>query len=265
MRFRHWLGTSYKLTELQDDEQTLQSIAYQLEQCPTTGKTHLQFCLSFHHPRALTGVKRYIGDNTAHLEPTRNLNAALQYCNKLESRIGEPYLRHVKSDDWRLLTELQLWEQRPEWMLRHHVGVRRYFALQHTPTCQTRPTPTAIILYGPPGTGKSWSARQWTGPDFYIKPPGDFWIGYTGQKAIIFDDYYSSEKYDNLLRWISENPLHISIKGSSIELKATKFAFTSNTEPENWHTKIEDKSALWRRITKCFFCLHECFYIHELQ
>lgn len=267
MRFRHWLGTSFHITKIDDDPTKIASLAYQLELCPSTSRRHLQFCISFTNPRTARGVQQYVGDNTCHIEPTRNLNASLAYCNKLDSRLPDttPYYRVTEDTDWRTLTEFELWQLKPEWMLRNHIGVRRFFSLHNTETLQARETPKCFIFWGAPGTSKSYSARCWSGSDYYIKPPGEFWIGYTNQTTVIFDDYYSSEKFDNLLRWISENPIHVNVKGSSKELKATKFAFTSNLNPREWHKNIEDKSALWRRITKVFFCTKDVFYFETLH
>ncbi|AGJ03171.1 replication-associated protein [Cricket associated circular virus 1] len=269
MRFRHWIGTSFNLESIPDDESTIKQIAYQRERCPETNRLHLQFCISFTNPRTMDGVKRYIGDQSAHLEPCRNLRKGLEYCNKSESFVDNRFSRFNTDaqdapDDFREFTELQLWQKYPNWMLKHGTQVRRYYQIcQEVP--QTREKPVCYIFWGPAGTGKSYSARHWLGDQLYIKPPGNFWIGYNGEKAVLFDDYYSSEKYDDLLRWISENPIHVSIKGSSTPLKAIKFAFTSNMNPRSWHSKIEDHSALFRRITKCFFCTDKCFSLDNLH
>lgn len=268
MRFRHWIGTSFILESINDDERTIKELAFQRERCPASGREHLQFCVSFRNPRTRDGVKRYIGDGGAHLEPCRNLRRGLEYCNKSESFIGGRYARldpeagEEKPDDFREYTELGLWEKFPNWMLRNATNVHKYFQLVQE-TASTRETPTCYVFWGPAGTGKSYSARQWLEEPTYVKPPGPFWIGYNGETSILFDDYYSSEKYDDLLRWISELPIHVSIKGSSTPLKGTKFAFTSNISPSDWHKRVEDKSALYRRITKVFYCELHTFTLEK--
>ncbi len=267
MRFRHWIGTSFSLGNIPDDPQTIKQLAFQLEMCPQTNRQHLQFFISFKNPRTLGGVKQYIGDIAAHLEPARNVQKAIEYCNKQETRIGVPYTRcdptpDKAPEDFRELSVQCLWNEYPLWMLKNHAGVDKYFKLNQN-RAQQRDRPRAIILWGPPGTGKSYSAREWLGPEYYVKPPGPFWIGYNGERGVLFDDYYSSEKYDDLLRWISENPISVSIKGSSLPLNATKFVFTTNLDPDKWHAKIEDKSALFRRIDKIYFCEMHAFNIEK--
>lgn len=268
-RARAWIGTSFKIKHIEDDEEKINQLSFQLERCPTTEKEHLQFCIQFKHPKTRSAVQKYINDDTAHLQQCHNLQKGLQYCIKEETRVGEPFARYNATslsqapNDFRLLTTEELWKNHPTWMLRNHAGVDKWRTTQiHRMAARTKPS--AIILWGPPGTGKSFSARLWLGETYYIKPPGQFWIGYQGEPAVLFDDYYSSEKYDDLLRWISENPMHIPIKGSHRPLQAIKFAFTSNLNPINWHSRIEDKAALWRRIDKIYHCFNDAFYIHEM-
>ncbi|EZG42884.1 replicase [Gregarina niphandrodes] len=115
-----------------------------------------------------------------------------------------------------------------------------------------RPKPEVIVLWGPPGTGKSHTARA-VSDDYYVKPAGPWWDGYFGQELVIFDDFYGSEKFCDMLRWLSENPIKVPIKGSMTDLLATKFIITSNVEPERWYPHVENKDALMRRITDIIY------------
>ncbi|EZG42755.1 replicase [Gregarina niphandrodes] len=136
-------------------------------------------------------------------------------------------------------------------MLRHHSAVTAYHR-QVKKVSFARPKPEVSVLWGPPGTGKSHTARA-VCDDYYVKPDGQWWDGYQGQDVVIFDDFYGSEKYSDMLRWLSENPIKVPIKNSMTDLLATKFIITSNVEPNRWYPQIEDKSALMRRITQIIY------------
>lgn len=97
-------------------------------------------------------------------------------------------------------------------------------------------------------------AELW-GLRLYSKPRSDFWLGYTNQNAVLFDDYYNTESYDNLLRWLDAGEMWVPTKGSQKPLQAETFFFTSNLRITDWHSKIEDKSALYRRVTKYYRCM----------
>lgn len=269
-KYRHWIGTSYSVQTIPYDERVTKCVTYQLEQCPNTGRLHLQFAISFLNARTLSGVQHFIGDHACHLESARNPTDAHAYCNKEETRLGEPCQfgtppaeKRTAPDDWQSHSDNELWQLYPHWMLRNHGGVRAYRSSIPQPP-PSRAGIQAIILWGSAGTFKSTAARQWLG-NHYVKPPGPFWIGYNGESSVLFDDYYSAEKYDDLLRWISENTMYVNVKGSQRPLMATKFAFTSNLNPKEWHNKIENKEALWRRITKCYFCTQNLYLMEQLN
>lgn len=149
--------------------------------------------------------------------------------------------------DWRQISEQEAWRTHADWMLRHHNAFKAY-----NKACprkiQIRNKPIVTVLWGPPGTGKSFKARS-SYPEYYVKPSGKWWDGYAGEEHIIFDDFYGSEQYCDLLRWLSENPIVVPVKGSMIELRADKFTFTSNQHPDKWYPNIPDTGALKRRIT----------------
>ncbi|EZG72284.1 putative replicase [Gregarina niphandrodes] len=114
-------------------------------------------------------------------------------------------------DRWQQLSIATLWEEEPEWMLKHHSAVSAYHK-QFKKVTFVRPKPQVIVLWGPPGTGKSHTARSIC-DNYYVKPTGNWWDGYFGQDLVIFDDFYGTEKYCDMLRWLSENPIKVKTFG----------------------------------------------------
>lgn len=112
--------------------------------------------------------------------------------------------------------------------------------------------PSITIYWGPSGTGKTRRAIS-ENPGAYIltKPrdgKGVWWQGYSGQDTVIIDEFYGWIPYDFLLRILDWYHVEVEYKGGSVPLAATKFIFTSNKQWEEWYTKIDNVSALERRI-----------------
>ncbi|EZG42887.1 replication associated protein [Gregarina niphandrodes] len=196
-----------------------------MEMCPTTGRIHYQGFIYFTNPRSFDQVRREFGGLT-HVEVCRDIAAAIKYCKKEETRVGTPVEAGTvpecarEPNWWQSLSIAQLWEEEPTWMLKHHGAVTAYNK-QLKKVTFARPKPEVIVLWGPPGTGKSHTARA-VSDDYYVKPAGPWWDGYFGQELVIFDDFYGSEKFCDMLRWLSENPIKVPIKGSMTDLLATK-------------------------------------------
>ncbi|EZG42785.1 replicase [Gregarina niphandrodes] len=250
-------GRAFCFTAFYDTPPTIigyQYIIYQREICPSTGTLHWQGFIYFTNPRSFNAVKQLMGGLT-HIEFAMDIPKSIEYCKKQETAVpdtqfedGTPPPSALPPGWWQQLTIQSLWEDHPEWMLKHYAGVLAYHKTKKVVKF-ARQKPNVTILWGPPGTGKSHLARSLS-DDYYIKPSGPWWDGYHGQNTVIFDDFYSSEKYCDLLRWLSENPIRVPIKGSTTDLEATNFIFTSNQNPDSWYPQIEDKSALKRRITE---------------
>lgn len=111
--------------------------------------------------------------------------------------------------------------------------------------------PCVTLLVGTPGAGKSRFAHASAAKlaSYYYKPRGKWWDGYTGQEAIVIDDYYGWIKYDELLKVLDRYPYRIQVKGGTTELLCSAIYITSNTPPQQWY-KFQgyDPAAILRRI-----------------
>jgi len=96
-RGRHWCFTTYDLTLLDRlpslaESGTLRYVCAQVEQCPTTGKEHVQGYLETPQKRSIPSLKKILNDVTVHVEVRRgSRDAARDYCRKEESRLWGPY------------------------------------------------------------------------------------------------------------------------------------------------------------------------------
>nr|WQA30109.1 MAG: rep protein [Cressdnaviricota sp.] len=77
--------------------------------------------------------------------------------------------------------------------------------------------------------------------------------GYGGERTIIFDDFCgSSLPFSTFKRVVDRYPFRVELKGSTCEMVATNFIFTTNQEPSSWWSKevVPQPDAIFRRIGK---------------
>lgn len=227
-----------------------------------SGTEHLQGYVVFNVRKAFSTVKNLC--SKAHWEPRRGQHEqARDYCRKEESRVEGPWeigsedgipkkkgqrsdLDALKSDIHNPeLSFLDIASRNFGAFMRYHRAIDAYRGamVQHRP----RIPPKIFVFWGPSGSGKSRKAHEMF-PNAYRKMKSDWWQGYTGQKEVIFDDFYGWIPYDEMLRILDWYTMDMPIKGSSVPLAATTFVFTSNEPYTSWYKKVKNLEALTRRI-----------------
>lgn len=133
------------------------------------------------------------------------------------------------------------------------IRTRCYHTIRRIHSDHSRPDPMvrdATVFWGPTGTGKSRKAWELE-PDAYPKDPNNkWWDGYTGEKAVIIDEFRGKIDIAHLLRWFDRYKCNVEVKGGCIALRAQTFYITSNLHPKDWYKDIdlETYDALKRRI-----------------
>lgn len=218
---------------------------------------HWQVLASFPRKYGLAQVKRLLGVDGAHCEPTRS-DAARAYVHKEETRDGEPFefgqlpIRRNDATDWARVKELAKAGELD--LVPADVYVRYYRTLQCIAADNDSPIGVeklVYVYYGATGTGKSRRAFEEAGDEVYTKDPcSKFWCGYRGQRYVVIDEFRGRIDISHLLRWLDRYPVRVEIKGSSTPLKAEKIWITSNLHPRNWYLDMDEEtvSALLRRL-----------------
>lgn len=117
------------------------------------------------------------------------------------------------------------------------IWVRYYRAFEKYLCMKTAPRnfkTNVHILQGPTGTGKSkWAMDSY--PNAYWKQRSNWWDGYTGQKAVVLDEFYGWLPFDLLLRLCDRYPLLVETKGGQTQFVADTIVITTNMLPCNWY------------------------------
>lgn len=236
-----------------------QYMVYQIEE-GETGTTHVQGYIEFTQTRRLSAVKRMLGGR-CHLERRRGTrDQARAYCMKEESRVEGPFeygtwipggpgrrtdLYEIRERIGAGATEEELWDSHFPTMVRNYRAIREY---RHIKSTQRDAMPVVHVLYGDTGTGKSRWARE-TFTTAYWKSQDEWWDGYDGQEAVIFDEFYGWIKFSLLLRICDRYPLRLGRKCGFVNFTSKTLVFTSNHRPDTWYQNISNFNAFIRRVT----------------
>lgn len=245
-------------------------LTWNVEIAPETGREHLQGYVEFFRPHRLNAIKQILGDDSMHIEPRRGTrDEARAYAQKEDTRhpdwetfyeIGEWIagqgqrfdLEVVKKDLDSGKTDKEIAQDHfPTWV-KFNRSFDRYRQVRVDPR-DPNVTPDVSVFVGPPESGKSRAAfNENPGAYYFMRPQrngGSIWFdGYTGQSTIILEEFYGWLPFDFLLRLIDRYPMRVETKGGSVEMAATKFVFTTNTEPDQWY-RVTNLQALKRRIS----------------
>jgi len=207
----------------------------------------------FHTTRAVTmrAAKEFLGFPIAHLEQCRSA-AAEAYVTKEETRIGGPWERGVKIIKKKgQRTDLQavvdaikggkrirdLADSHPVELVKFGRGIERLSAIISDKPRDPSQTPNIWVITGKTGTGKTRKAWELAQGKIYAKPVDNkWWDSYDGESWVLFDDYIGDDSIGSasLLSIVDRYPRIIEVKGSSRQLSAINFIFTSNVHPERW-------------------------------
>ncbi len=290
-RLRTWCWTIYEQEEnkeefkterlLKDEEctrwtsesrpESIKYSVYQIEQCPTTFRRHLQGYTEFSKSMRRNAVKRIFDNNTMHLEIRRDSREkARNYCKKEDTREDGPFEIGIwESTGQGRRTDLheaaqrlldgtsieEVAEEFPVQFVRYSRGLRELsFTIGTKRARDEFRRLKVLVLWGAAGTGKTRAAVGLAEDSrFILDNPGGsnlWWDGYNGEQTLIIDDFYGWIKWGYFLRVLDGYELRLPIKGSFTYTKWTRVIMTSNKHPKEWYESKGYPDELKRRIWK---------------
>lgn len=254
----------------------VKAACWQLEQCPTTSRLHIQGYLKCHQPVRYTQLKTAMG-TTVHFDKCQGSESqCVNYATKVASRIQGPFYwpsqeqfpnhqgKRKDLDDVAesILAGKQIHEvalEYPVTYIRYHKGFQAlssaYQKSKVTPWREVK----VYVFFGKTGTGKTRSVYRQCFPDLPYRPDlshdKTWWDGYEGQDSILLDDFYGQIAISTLLHLLDGYPLQIPVKTAFTQALWTRVFITSNVSPNEWYAqndRIPDEVRLGmlRRITE---------------
>ncbi len=226
-----------------------------------SGTPHLQGYLELSGKRTLSGVKRLLGTQRAHLEIAQGTpKEAAEYCKKERNyeEFGEISAGRGKRTD---LIEIQESIKEGKGPLEiadayfsQWVVYRRSFAEYRrllVPTVR-RVDLKVFVLVGRTGVGKTRFVHDFAGSEaLWISPDHEckWFDGYSGQPHALFDDFRGKAPFEFLLRLLDVYPLDVPVKGSFVTWRPETIWLTSNWNLQEWYPDAEI-SPLIRRVSR---------------
>lgn len=250
-------------------------ISFQLEE-GKDGTRHYQGIVCFEKQVRLTQVKAVKGLKRAHLEVMRGtLDQAEAYVSKDDTRVEGPWksgerpkgkgnrsdLQEAVSLIEDGLDIVQVAELCPVQYVKYHGGLTKLAAMKVRPRITK---PKVFCFWGVSESGKSTLAKEqailWAGGAdnvYYVSKNNKSeysWDGYTGQKAVIFNDFYGAGyPYSAMLNLLDVYPNKVRMLYGAREFTSEYIFFTSNKHPKLWYNVGDNKPLLRRFDDICEF------------
>lgn len=277
MTSRYWILTLFGEdadnfdARVRENSERIRYAVWQQEECPDSGRIHIQAYIELKSAVRLTGVKSLFG-STVHAEKRRgSRDQAKAYCSKEETRKSGPFEHGVwdlcpgKRSDLEAVRAMLDEGRTEKEIAEEHFGswcrYRKSFVAYRQLSARRRNWETLVSVYwGEPGTGKT--RRVYDSEEFdsiyELSSPncsgGAIWFdGYTAQPVLLLDDFYGWIKLSFLLRLLDRYPLKLPIKGGFVECQIERVYITSNKPWDEWYdfSKLGEalRGALERRLT----------------
>lgn len=275
MRVRNYLLTYFddnttKFRNYIEGEPSVRYAMYQLEQCPSTQRRHIQAYVEYTKSIRVSQIRNSLpGVHAEKRAGTRE--EAINYCSKEDSRVDGPFehnpdcvprqgrrtdLEEIKAQIDNKASELEIAEANFAAFCRYYKSFRVYRNL----LVVKRTWKTEVVIYwGEPGTGKSRKVYDDNDPTQIYDVPrpngGNVWFdGYQSEQhdVILLDDFYGWIPLHFMLKLMDRYPMQVPIKGGFSHFTSKKLFITSNKKWEEWYNFAEFgddlKKAFKRRI-----------------
>jgi len=223
-----------------------------LEICPNSGREHLQGYVEFDRSLTMATIKKLFNNPALHVEKRKGTSVqAADYCKKdgkfVEvGTLSRPGTRNDISSIKKLIDEGAPDSKIAEADFGVWCKFNKSFALYRSLLQPQRSWKTEVrILWGEPGSGKSRVAFEAGAAG--VQFVNGFFIGYTNQPCVVFDDFTPEDfPFRLLLKLCDRYPMRVNVKGGDVEWNPRCIFITSNQNPRFWYDGVGEWT---RRIT----------------
>lgn len=257
---RHFVFTSYETAEPLFRD-WMEYLIYGKETCPTTGRKHWQCHVICKRKRPLKSVIKSL--YPCHVEISKDPEASRTYCKKEGDfkEHGNWISQGTRSDLKDIVSKVISGEINCDYLLGedpakiHQYGRTLEKAEDLRLKKQKRDfMPSCHWLYGPTGVGKTRSVVS-EEKDLYFFPyeKNGWWDNYSGQEAILFDDFRGQLPMNEILRICDRYDYTVPRRGRApVPLMAKRIYFTCCKRPEEVFKENESMDQLLRRVVVQF-------------
>lgn len=219
-------------------------------------KKHLQGYVYFKNGKTMSATKKWIGEDSTHLEVQKGTTAQnIKYCSK-EGEVwscGEPPMQGKRNDIEVAKEALENGANMRDILQMCRSNQVIQFAQKWlTYNERGREDKTHVIwCHGKTGTGKSMYARSACPNAYWCTSDNKWWDGYDAHKTVIIDDMRRQFcTYAELLRLLDRYPLKVAVKGAFRSMVAVRIIITSSKSPKQmfWDIDGDNIDQLTRRI-----------------
>ena len=254
--------------------QKIRYFCYQLEQCPETGKIHIQGYIEFYDQVRMGQVKSRLGSDKVHLEVRKGTRIqARDYARKDDSPYFTSFYPDWSEHGGRLVgtktvergtfrtkqgcrTDLQqmvdkiregaceysIWTNTPEMYLKYGNNARKAIALERKRALKNQYVPIDVhVLYGDTRSGKTRTVYDRHGPEnvyipVYSESAGKFWFdGYDGEKVLLINEFYGQARTSIMQQLLDHYRMRVETKGGTTYSSWDTIYITSNCHPKDWY------------------------------
>lgn len=223
------------------------------------GTPHIQGFIHFKNAKSLTATKKFLGSNRWHLEISRGTDYEnWTYCGKEDTNALQFGDEPIEGDDLSVwarivqhiddgMTTNEIIRRYPETAMRCITAIEKYRLDVDRQNAGWRDVVTTYI-HGSTGCGKTRYVMDKYGyQNVYRatdkKNPFDM---YAGQDVIIFEEFRSTYKIEDMLNWLDGYPIELPARYANKMAKFTKVYILSNwTFYEQYERVQEQYSSTW--------------------
>jgi hypothetical protein len=259
--------TDFDLTKEYILTPEIRGIGWGKETCPTTKKLHYQGFIQLFKQSRFKKVIKLLGGSVSVRVALGTIEQNKEYCKKEGNykelgyfvRKGQRLQGIVENfEAGNTIQDIFMNDEKK--YLKFHAGIDKiYSSMEHSTYSGVKRTMRNFIIWGDSGLGKTTSIHNKHGlENCYVlgNPNGDnkCWNGYTGQKVLILDEFYSWIMLSEMLRLLDGLPYQCRMLGKSEYAKFTYIYLTLNEDPLDVlypEIKGEKRTAFFRRFEKC--------------